>query len=121
MPAENPIQSVDGSAPAVSTGIGALYTGIAGLQTRSIRKSPIGLELNHIPQTYGAKKPRAYGADVYEVMLEEDRDRAKRKLQETDEWPSQPTIILGNPRIKSIKVSSLCPPFKKRFIHPGGE
>ena len=68
----------------------------------------------HTPDT-GAKKPRAYGTDVYEVMLEEDRDRAKRKLQETDEWPSQPTIILGNPRIKSIKVSSLCPPLKKGY------
>ena len=49
-------------------------------------------------------------------MLKEDQDRAKSKLQETYEWTSELTFILGTPRIKSIKVSSLCPPLKKRFI-----
>ena len=75
------------------------------------------------PQTAdtSAKRPKVYGANVYEVMLKEDHDRAKRKLQETCEWTSEPTFILGTPRIRSIKVSSLCPPLKKRFIHPGGE
>ena len=57
----------------------------------------------------------------YDIMLEEDLSRAKRAREEHDEWVADPTIILGNPTITSIKVSSLCPVLKKRFIHPGGE
>ena len=67
------------------------------------------------------KRPRTYGTQTFEVMRTEDENRAKRKLQQIEEWQAQPTIILGQPRIRSIRVSSLCPPLKRRFIHPGGE
>ena len=56
----------------------------------------------------------------YEEMLEEDLQRAKRNRDEEDEWEHEPSILLGTPRIKSIKVSSLGPVLKRRFIHPGG-
>ena len=68
-----------------------------------------------------AKKRRAYGEDVYENFLVEDQGRAKRKYDDSMEWPSEPTIILGTPRIRRISVSTLCPSLKRRFIHPGGE
>jgi len=68
-----------------------------------------------------AKRPRAYGEGVYEMLLVEDQGRAKRKLDEAMDWTCEPTIILGKPRIRSIRVASLCPPLKRRFIHPGGE
>ena len=67
------------------------------------------------------KRPRAYGDNVYENLLIEDQDRAKRKHEESMDWESQPSIILGLPKIKRIRVASLCPPLKCRFIHPGGE
>ena len=67
------------------------------------------------------KRPRAYGNNVYENLLIEDQDRAKRKHDESMDWESQPSIILGLPKIKRIRVASLCPPLKRRFIHPGGE
>ena len=68
-----------------------------------------------------AKKPRAYGTGIYERILAEDKGRAKRKLDLTMDLDSEPSIILGTPKIKSIRVSSLCPPLKIRFLHPGGE
>ena len=61
------------------------------------------------------------GTQTYEVMLTEDSKRAKRKLQQIDEWDSEPTVVLGHPKIRSIKVASLCQPLKRRFIHPGSE
>jgi hypothetical protein len=69
----------------------------------------------------GAKKLKAYGEDVYENLLVEDQGRAKRKYDDSMEWPTEPTIILGTPGIRRIRVSTLCPPLKRRFIHPGGE
>ena len=68
-----------------------------------------------------AKRTRAFGDGVYENLLVEDQGRAKRKYDESLDWPSEPTIILGTPKIKRICVSKLCPPLKRRFIHPGGE
>ena len=47
--------------------------------------------------------------------------RAKRKRDASDELGDQPTFILGNPRIKTIRVSSLPPSLQRRFKHPGGE
>ena len=67
------------------------------------------------------KKPRAFGDGVYENLLVEDQGRAKRKYADSLDWTSEPIIILGTPRIKRICVSKLCPPLKRRFIHPGGE
>ena len=69
----------------------------------------------------GAKKHIAFGEGVYENLLVEDQGRAKRKHDDTMDWPSEPTIILGTPRIRRIHVATLCPPLKRRFIHPGGE
>ena len=68
-----------------------------------------------------SKKPRVEGTQTYEVMLTEDSKRAKRKLQQIDEWDYEPTVVRGHPKIRSTKVASLCPPLKRRFIHPGGE
>jgi len=67
-----------------------------------------------------AKRTRTIGPIPYEQLLEEDLSRAKRMRDEDAEWFHEPCIILGKPRIKSIKVSSLGPALKKRFIHPGG-
>ena len=55
----------------------------------------------------------------YEDMLAEDVRLAKRARDEDVEWMSEPSIVLGTPMIKSIRVSSLGPILKKRFIHPG--
>ena len=56
-----------------------------------------------------------------EQLRQEDRTRAKRKREESDELGLQPTIVLGHARIKTISIASLPPVLKKRFIHPGGE
>ena len=99
-----------------------------------LRKS-IGLQgLDHVhlerihrpraePSDNSAKKlkAKAYGTGIYEKILAEDKDRAKRKLDLTMDLDSEPSIILGTPQIKSIRVSSLCPPLRRRFLHPGGE
>ena len=68
-----------------------------------------------------AKKLRAYSECAYENLLVEDQGRAKRKYDDSMEWPHEPTIILGTLRIRRIRVATLCPPLKRRFIHPGGE
>ena len=52
------------------------------------------------------KKPRAFGDGVYENLLVEDQGRAKRKNESLD-WPSEPTIILGTHTIKgSVSTTS---------------
>jgi len=63
-----------------------------------------------------AKKIRLIGPASYEALLAEDAVTAKRKRDEDDECSIEPCIILGIPKIKSIKVSSLGPILKKRFI-----
>ena len=55
-----------------------------------------------------------------EQMLEQEIRNAKRKRVEDDEWMNSPTFELGVPRIKSIRVASLTPNLRKKFIHPGG-
>ena len=55
-----------------------------------------------------------------EQMLEQETRKAKRKRMEEDEWMNTPTFELGTPRIKSIRVASLTPNLRKKFIHPGG-
>ena len=66
------------------------------------------------------KRPRANCNFDYEQLLEEDLQRAKRTRMDDDEWAVEPAIILGYPRTKSIRVASLGPALKRRFIHPGG-
>ena len=59
---------------------------------------------------------------TYEEMLEQDVKTAKRTLEYEEELLAtnfEPSIDLGIPTIKSIRVSSLGPILKKRFIHPG--
>ena len=64
-----------------------------------------------------AKRTRTIGPLSYEQMLAEDVRAAKRsRNDDDDEWITEPTITLGVPKIKSIKVSSLGPILKKRFI-----
>ncbi len=53
--------------------------------------------------------------------FEEDMARAKRKRDESDDLGLVPAIILGKPRIRTIKVASLPQSLKRRFLHPGGE
>ena len=67
-----------------------------------------------------AKRTRTIGPSSYDELLAEDLRRAKRKRDEDDEWEHEPFFFLGKPRIISIKVSSLGPALKRRFIHPGG-
>ena len=55
-----------------------------------------------------------------EQMLEQEIRQAKRKRMEEDEWMNLPTFEIGFPRIKSIRVASLTPNLRKKFIHPGG-
>ena len=66
------------------------------------------------------KKPRLNCTKSYEELLKEDHSRAKRARMEDDEWLDEPAIILGYPRIKSIRVASLGPALKRKFVHPGG-
>ena len=59
---------------------------------------------------------------TYEEMLEQDVKTAKRTREYEEELlvtNKEPSIILGKPKIKTIRVSSLGPILKKRFIHPG--
>ena len=62
------------------------------------------------------KHPRILGPSSYEELFAEDVRNAKRMRDEDDECSIEPNIILGIPRIKSIKVSSLGPILKRRFI-----
>ena len=55
-----------------------------------------------------------------EQMLAHETQNAKRKRLEEDEWLQMPTFELGKPRIKSIRVASLGPKLRKKFLHPGG-
>jgi len=60
--------------------------------------------------------------NTYEEMLEQDVKTAKRTREYEEELLAtnfEPNIDLGIPTIKSIRVSSLGPILKKRFIHPG--
>ena len=63
-----------------------------------------------------AKLPRTIGPHSYEALVAEDLRNAKRRRDEDDESSHEPNIILGIPRIKTIKVSSLGPILKRRFI-----
>ena len=63
-----------------------------------------------------AKRTRIIGPASYEALLAEDVRNAKRMRDEDDECSIEPTIILGVPKIKTIKVSSLGPILKRRFI-----
>ena len=59
---------------------------------------------------------------TYEEMLEQDVKTAKRTRDYEEELlvtNIEPSIVLGKPKIKTIRVSSLGPILKKRFIHPG--
>ena len=55
-----------------------------------------------------------------EQMLEQEIRQEKRKRMEEDEWMNSPTFELGFPRIKTIRVATLTPNLKRKFIHPGG-
>ena len=55
-----------------------------------------------------------------ELMLEQEIRHEKRKRMEEDEWLDSPTFELGFPRIKTIRVATLTPNLKRKFIHPGG-
>ena len=57
----------------------------------------------------------------HEQMLEQETMRSKRKRMEEDEWMNEPTIDLGVPRSKTIRIASLGPCLRSRFVHPGGQ
>ena len=67
-----------------------------------------------------SKKPRLDHTMTYEEMLQLEQHRANRARVEDEEWCQNPTIDLGIPRIKSIRVSSLGPFLRRKFVHPGG-
>jgi hypothetical protein len=46
------------------------------------------------------KRPRTCGTQAFEVMLTEDESRAKRELQEIEEWQVQFSFYLGQPKIR---------------------
>ena len=66
------------------------------------------------------KVPKLDYSIPIEQMLEQETRRAKRTRLEEDEWLNEPTIDLGILRIKSIRVASLGPNLRKKFVHPGG-
>ena len=66
------------------------------------------------------KAPKLDHSMPIELMLEEETQAAKRKRQEEDDWLLEPTFELGVPRIKSIRVASLGPNLRMKFVHPGG-
>ena len=68
-----------------------------------------------------AKRSRTLAQMTPDQIFEEDMARAKRKRDESDDLGLVPTIILGKPRVRTIKVASLPPSLKRRFLHPGGE
>ena len=68
-----------------------------------------------------SKRGRMLASMTQEQLRQEDCTRAKRKREESDELGLQPTFVLGHARTKTIKIASLPPVLKKRFIHPGGE
>ena len=73
-------------------------------------------QLSHTSSSRKAKQPRIIGPTTYDDLLDEDVRNAKRMRDEGDECSIEPTIILGIPKIKSIKVSSLGPILKRMFI-----
>ena len=62
-----------------------------------------------------AKKARMFGPIPHENLLAEDVRVAKRNRDEDEEWAAEPTIILGVPKIKSIRVATLGPILNERF------
>ena len=67
------------------------------------------------------KAPRLDYSMSHAQMLEQETMRGKRKRMEEDEWMNEPTIDLGVPRIKTIRIASLGPRLRSRFVHPGGQ
>ena len=67
------------------------------------------------------KGPRLDYSMSHEHMLEQETMREERKRMEEDEWMNEPTIDLGVPRIKTIRIASLGPCLRSRFVHPGGQ
>ena len=55
------------------------------------------------------------GPIPFEELLAEDVRVAQHKRDEDESWAAEPTIILGIPRIKTIKVATLGPVLHKRF------
>ena len=66
------------------------------------------------------KAPKLDHSMPIELMLEKETQAAKRKRPEEDDWLLEPTFELGIPRIKSIRVASLGPNLRMKFVHPGG-
>ena len=62
-----------------------------------------------------AKQARMFGSIPHENLLAEDVRVAKRNRDEDEEWAAEPTIILGVPKIKSIRVATLGPILNERF------
>ena len=60
-----------------------------------------------------------YSMNIEQMLAQETR-REKRKRMEEDEWIKEPTIDLGIPRIKTIRINSLGPILRRKFVHPGG-
>ena len=65
--------------------------------------------------------PRLDYSMSHELMLEQETMRGKRKRMEEDAWMNETTIDLGIPRIKTIRLASLGPRLRSRFVHPGGQ
>ena len=66
------------------------------------------------------KAPKLDYSIPMELMLEQEVRNDKRKRMEEDEWLKSRTFELGFPRIKTIRVATLTPNLKRKFIHPGG-
>ena len=73
-----------------------------------------------VPSIVTPKVPRIDHTMPFELMLAQETERAKRTRQDEDDWLHEPGIDLGIPRIKSIRVASLGPNLRKKFVHPGG-
>ena len=73
-------------------------------------------QASHTANRQRVKHPRIIGPTSYEVLYAEDVRNAKRMRDEEDECSVEPSILLGVPTTKTIKVSSLGPILKRRFI-----
>ena len=83
---------------------------------RSMKRETSRQIAKRTSQTRRAKVARTKDPMSYEDMSAEDDRNAKRRREEDNEWFEEPSFDLGFRRIKTIRVSSLGPILKKRFV-----
>jgi len=93
----------------------------ASASQHELKSKPVCTTAVSRTEGHVAKRSRTLALMTPDQILEEDMARAKRKRDDSDELGMEPTFFLGKPRIRTIRVASLPPSLKRRFLHPGGE